>query len=245
MDDCMICCEPLTVPGASITKCGHVFHTACIGKWFEQKALCPLCKTRAAEPGFTRTLKAPTPLTAHENERIHALAANEPTGTVQGAIERLRAAEAAHMHDAGVCAEARDAERHALAPRRAAVHRLQAELLGLQRELAAAERVEANAAAAAEKAAEKAAATRAREAPGGENDEAAAAERAVQPALPAVLSAPGGKGVSVEAVKQQSRQLAWRCQELRELDEKIDAKKKVERREAKGDTALRPNKRVR
>ena len=46
MDDCTICSEPLAVPGASLTKCGHVFHTSCLERWFDQKPLCPLCKTK-------------------------------------------------------------------------------------------------------------------------------------------------------------------------------------------------------
>ena len=38
-EDCTICSEPLAVPGASLTRCGHVFHTACLEKWFDQKPL--------------------------------------------------------------------------------------------------------------------------------------------------------------------------------------------------------------
>lgn len=49
VEDCAICCEPLTAPESSATRCGHIFHThcalACIrgnSHHFE----CPICRQR-------------------------------------------------------------------------------------------------------------------------------------------------------------------------------------------------------
>lgn len=207
-DDCTICSEPLGVPGASLTKCGHVFHTYCIEKWFEQKPLCPLCKTRAG-PGFTRALRAPVPLSEEDLERIRTLEAANPAGP-EMAMAELQAAAQRYAHEAEVCAEARDSERQAVAHKRAGVHQLESQLLRLKRELAAAQRVEASATAALST----------------ERDAAAAAEGS-RPVPPPVVALDADKQVSVEAVKQQSKQLLWRCQELRELEEKIVAREAV------------------
>jgi hypothetical protein len=73
---------------------------------------------------------------------------------------------------------------------RAAVHKLETELLKLKRELSAAKRVEASATSAA----------------GSEPDQAAVAP----PLDTHVIVA--NRGVSAAAIKQQSQQLAWRCQ---------------------------------
>lgn len=205
MADCTICSEPLAVPGASLTRCGHVFHTQCIEKWFDQKPLCPLCKTRSTGRSFTRMLRAPVPLDPDELERMRALASAEPAGA-DAALARLRAAMRQHEHDRGVCTEASDAERQVVAHKRAALHQKEAELLKLKRELAAARRVE-NAATAAVRADRSGSQDRARA--GDEN-----APNGMPLAPPPLLDA--DKAVSVDAVKQQSQQLAWRCQELRE-----------------------------
>ena len=205
-NDCIICSEPLSVPGASLTKCGHVFHTACIERWFEQKALCPLCKTKASGEGFTRALLAPAPLSEDEIGRMRSLAASAGPGGVDAAARKLRDQSAAYAHETAVFAQAADVERQAVQHRMAAVHKLQSSLLKLKRELTAAQRVEANAIAAAADA------------------EAEPSQQPLPP--PPVLDA--DKPVSAEAVKQQTRQLAWRCQELRDLDEKIAAQERLQ-----------------
>ena len=210
--DCTICSEPLAVPGASLTKCGHVFHTACIERWFEQKLTCPLCKSKAHANGFTRLLRAPAPLGDDELTRMQELSSAAGPGGADAAIGRLRRQLNQHEHDLSVSVEAVDNERQLLQHRRAAVHKLEVEKLKLQRELTAAKRVEANAMAAA-----------AADAEAGDAVEAAAPRAPLAAAESTAQQLPSDRSVSAEAVKQQSRQLAWRCQELRDLDEKIKA----------------------
>ena len=43
-DECIICLQVIDQSqNASLLKCGHVFHTQCIYKWFLKKRECPLC----------------------------------------------------------------------------------------------------------------------------------------------------------------------------------------------------------
>lgn len=190
--DCIICSELLAVPGSSVTRCGHVFHTHCIERWFNQKPLCPLCKT-AARPGSTRILRAPAALAPDEANRMRALSAQDPSGTAAAAAaSRLRAASDRKSHDISVAAEACERERGQIGQKRHALHRLEAEVLKLRRELAAAERIEAAATVAAEASAVAGAA---------EN------EPPLPPPPPRLNTE---RSVSREAIVQQSKQLAWR-----------------------------------
>lgn len=207
-----MCSEPLVVPldrnlpGCSVTRCGHVFHTHCLMRWFECKPVCPLCKA-SCRSGSTRVLRAPAALDADEAARMRALAAPDPSNAAAAAAaQRLRISSERKLHNISVYEEEVAKERSQVQAKRTAVHKLEAQVLKLRRELAAAERVEA-AAAAAEQASADA---------GGENE----------PPLPAVpsLGANGfdpGRAVSREAVLQQGKQVAWRCQEIRALEDKI------------------------
>jgi hypothetical protein len=201
-EDCIICSEQLRVPATSLTRCGHVFHTGCIERWFVQKPLCPLCKTRSTGEGFTRILRPPAALDALEVERMRTLAARDSSSTGAAAMaKRLRADAERCAHEISVAAEARQAEADQLRHKRREIHQLESAVLKLRKELSAAERIEAETAAAVA-------------AEGAEN------EPPLQ-SLPPQLDAQ--RSVSREAVAQQSRQLAWRCQEIRELDEKLAA----------------------
>ena len=91
--------------------------------------------------------------------------------------------------------EGREEEQRVEAQKRNAVHRLETELLSLKRELAAAQRMEEQAA----------------EAP------ASGDEPTEQQQFPIEME----RTVSREAVSQQGKQIAWRCQELHALEEKI------------------------
>jgi hypothetical protein len=47
--ECPICYECLEGVPTTTTACGHVFHSSCIGTWFERSNTCPSCRTRVAE----------------------------------------------------------------------------------------------------------------------------------------------------------------------------------------------------
>ena len=207
--ECTVCTEPIRVPGASLTRCGHVFHTACIERWFSTKPECPLCKTRATKDGFTRVLRAPTALEPEEVARMRALAADDASEAAAAAVARkLGAAMQQQQQHISATASLREVEIEQLRHKRAAVHKLQSDLLSLRRELTAAERVEAAAAAHVVETTENV-----------ENK---------PPPLPPRLDPQ--RSVSREAVTQQSRQLAWRCQEIAALEEKIDAARATTKR---------------
>jgi hypothetical protein len=204
-----MCSEALTVPGCSVTRCGHVFHTHCLLRWLEIKPLCPLCKA-SCRRGSTRELRAPAPLDAEEAARMRALAAADPSGAAAAAAaKKLRASAERKLHNISVYDEEVDKQRALVGARRAAVHKLEAEVLKLRRELASAERIEAAASAAEAVSAEA----------GSENEP----PLPDVPPLPANAGIDPAKTVSRDAVLQQSKQLAWRCQEIRALEEKIRA----------------------
>lgn len=201
MEDCTICSEPLAVPGASLTRCGHVFHSHCIQRWFEQKPLCPLCKARCTES--PRLLCAPAMLDAEEAARMSVWATGDPSGAAAAdAVRQLRADADRCAHDATDSKRSCDLETEQLRHKRAALHRLESEVLKVRRELAAAERIEAAATSATSVEGSDGVAD------GAENE-------------PPLLRLDAERAVSREAVAQQSRQLAWRCQEIRALDDKI------------------------
>lgn len=257
--DCTICSEQLRVPGSSVTRCGHVFHTACLNQWLDVRRVCPLCKAPTAT---TRVLRGPTPIGSEEEARMRALVASAPPNHgpeaiilgVRGAVSlshrlephphsgcwrrathppidvrcsrpparpprpQLERRVAQHAHDAAVATEARSLERERLGQKRAAVHRLEADLLKLRRELAAAQRMEEKAVSAAAARGEGDAALASAGGEGGHPTDGSSA------APPPLL--PPGRSISREAVAQQSRQLAWRCQELRELEDKIKTRQR-------------------
>jgi hypothetical protein len=199
--DCSICAEALEVPGCSITRCGHVFHTECLETWFKQKQNCPLCKS-SCKAGATRVLRAPIPLEPSEEERIRVLSrGSEPPHTVHARVLSEGDELEARIHASYL---EREQEGKALSNRKQVTHRLQTELLNLKRELSAARRVEANASAAL--------AADAQFGPEGSGK---------LPAAPLIVNS--DRVVSREAVEQQSRQLVWRWQELRELEGKLEA----------------------
>ena len=42
--ECIICLEKIDFQQKiTMIKCGHMYHTSCINKWFEKKKCCPLC----------------------------------------------------------------------------------------------------------------------------------------------------------------------------------------------------------
>lgn len=202
-DDCTICAEPLDAD-ISVTRCGHVFHTHCVKTWFEHKPVCPLCKEncpRKKLDSFVRKLRVPAALAPEEEARMRAhAAAGEPSDAVAA---RLASEVDALTHEISVCAEAQKAEKERVNAKRAAAHKLEAELLKCRRELSAAKRVERSAV---------------------EQSEADATLGAA--ALPPAAEPgpePPKRAATREAVLNQSRQVAWRCEELRSLEEKIGA----------------------
>ena len=98
-------------------------------------------------------------------------------------------------HAISISTEAREAEDHRNRQRAKGRHRLEAELLDIQSELHAACRAERSA-----------------------NDAAAAGALALPDAGPVKLE----RAVSRDAVKAQSNQIRWRCEELRQLEAKIE-----------------------
>ncbi len=43
-DECIICLQKIeSSQQASLLRCGHIYHTHCIYKWFQKKKECPLC----------------------------------------------------------------------------------------------------------------------------------------------------------------------------------------------------------
>ena len=108
---------------------------------------------------------------------------------LQSQVVRLEA-EIEHNHTA------QEEEQMRQAQKRNITHRLEAELLSLRRELAAARRME-------------------------EASVAAMADATNVASAPLDLPVDVERSVSREAVVQQSKQIAWRCQELQALDQKI------------------------
>ena len=190
--ECTICSDVLQVPGSSVTRCGHTFHSECLKRWLGQKRTCPLCKSDC-KAGSTRELRAPAPIAAVEEARMRALAS---AGADPGAVNRQLQSQMRKLEEEiETLWEAREEEQRMEAQKRNAVHRLETELLSLKRELAAAQRMEEQAA----------------EAP------ASGDEPTEQQQFPIEME----RTVSREAVSQQGKQIAWRCQELHALEEKI------------------------
>ena len=120
---------------------------------------------------------------------MRALSAQDPSGNAAGnAASCLRAASDRKSRDISIAAEACERERGQIGQKRHALHRIEADVLKLRRELAAAERIEAAAVVAAETSAL-----------------AGAAQN--EPPTPRLNTE---RSVSREAVVQQSKQLAWR-----------------------------------
>ncbi len=190
--ECTICSDVLQVPGSSVTRCGHTFHTSCLQRWLGQKRTCPLCKTEC-KAGSTRELRAPAPIAPVEEVRMRALAS---AGADAVTVSRQLHAQMRNLEgEVETLWEAREEEQRLQAQKRTAVHRLETELLSLKRELAAAQRMEEQAAAAPARA----------DVLTGDQQLCVDIERTV----------------TREAVSQQGKQIAWRCQELHALEEKI------------------------
>jgi hypothetical protein len=72
-DPCAICLEELTAPGApptaSLDRCPHRFHSACISDWAQVTNLCPLCKTRFKSITEIPSADGPTPVRAGLRQR--------------------------------------------------------------------------------------------------------------------------------------------------------------------------------
>ncbi len=207
--ECTICAEPLDggeEQDCVVTRCGHVFHAFCLEKWFEHKPVCPLCKeapprSERERIRFVRGLRAPAPLEPAEEARMRVLAAASETAA--DAAARLDRAIDRDMRDLDELNAEAEAETRRAASRRSMIHRLETELLKVQRELAAAQRIEAAAEAAA----------------GGGSSAASGGMAAAAAAVEVCASE--GRQVDEAAVLKQRKQIIWRCQELRQLDEKI------------------------
>ena len=58
MDDCSICYESITASTGHCTLgCAHTFHLACLSRWAQNTASCPLCRK---ELGTTEVIPIPT-----------------------------------------------------------------------------------------------------------------------------------------------------------------------------------------
>jgi hypothetical protein len=45
--ECIICLNDMeTNQSATLLKCGHVYHTECIHKWFQRRNVCPVCNIK-------------------------------------------------------------------------------------------------------------------------------------------------------------------------------------------------------
>lgn len=52
---CAICAENISPSDSlSVTRCGHMFHTACIATWLDQVENCPHCRTRCPRESMVR-----------------------------------------------------------------------------------------------------------------------------------------------------------------------------------------------
>jgi hypothetical protein len=60
MDDCSICYETITASTGHCTLgCAHTFHLACLSRWAQSTASCPLCRK---ELGDTEVVPKPIPI---------------------------------------------------------------------------------------------------------------------------------------------------------------------------------------
>jgi hypothetical protein len=46
---CPICTDGLATQDSVLTSCGHVYHQACLARWWRQGGDCPLCRTPLPE----------------------------------------------------------------------------------------------------------------------------------------------------------------------------------------------------
>lgn len=96
--DCAICMNEMAPSERTKTKCGHYFHTACLGEWARRRGFertrrsrttvngpCPMCRAP-----FTMPAPPPPPLTGPAWYTMGGVAPNYSTPEVEW-VERLRA----------------------------------------------------------------------------------------------------------------------------------------------------------
>lgn len=49
IENCPICFDTIQVLNKHKTSCGHVFHSECVRRWFENSDDCPICRTEQTE----------------------------------------------------------------------------------------------------------------------------------------------------------------------------------------------------
>ena len=209
--DCVFCQDALLSEPMSVTACGHVFHTSCLNEWFERapRRECPLCKRRApaGKPlsSFVRALSVQEPLDDATEEEVSARIANgEPPPPIEPEAERRALEDARRWGE-------RQAEEEAQTSRlRATVHKLNAKLMTVRREVRGAAQSEARQRERLHYAAESA---------DGVGDLGADMWEELSQAP---TSAEDMETYRRETVQSQSRQLAWRCRELQQIEDKID-----------------------
>lgn len=209
--DCTICCDALPSGRCSVTRCGHVFHTECLNKWFEQRPTCPLCKSERGSTTFVRELRPPehalAELSVDELTRL-ARAVGEPSAAAEAA-QRSAIARAVQDHQAVEMEQvAVDGRRK---QKRTRVDRLNSELLQLKRQLHSCQQKERH----QQKELERISLDEPRTA----ELWTALQEQGGDTAPSQPLEGLAGR----EAVMRQSKQLCWRAHELKALDEKVRA----------------------
>ena len=69
MDDCSICYESITASTGHCTLgCAHTFHLACLSRWAQSTASCPLCRK---ELGDTEVIPKPLIISPYEPYTVH------------------------------------------------------------------------------------------------------------------------------------------------------------------------------
>ena len=210
--DCTICCDALPSGPCSVTRCGHVFHTECLNKWFDHQTrpTCPLCKTERGSGSFVRELCPPehalSDMSAKELDRL-ARAVQEPSAAAEAA-QRCAIARAVQDHQAVEVEQAAvDGRRK---QKRSHVDKLNSELLQLKRQLQSCQQKEHK----QQKELQRISLDEPRTA----ELWTALEEQGDSDAAPSQsLEGLAGR----EAVMRQSKQLCWRAHELRALDEKV------------------------
>ena len=212
--DCTICCDTLSIPSGccSVTRCGHVFHTECLNKWFEHQTrpTCPLCKTERGSGTFVRELRPPehalSDLSDKDLERL-AMLVGEPSASAEAAQRSAIARAVQEQQAVDVEQAAVDGRRK---QKRTRVDKLNSELMQLKRQLHSCQQKERQQ--------QKELQRISRDEPRTAELWTALEEQGDSDAAPhQPLEGLAGR----EAVMRQSKQLCWRAHELRALDEKV------------------------
>ena len=206
-------------PSVSSTSLTLATQHCSLLRWFEHQPVCPLCKTKKTS-GFTRELLAPNGADNNDEARGRQLSAMEPAEVV---AHRLSAALECCVAEHDSLIGKRQACSALIEQRRMHVKRLQTGLLDAKRASLRAEQAQGKQKGDLQQfALSDAAAAEAWARAAGAGD---AAGMGVPDAAgsAADIAAPRCTSPAKEVILNQNRQLQWRCDELRQLEGKVEA----------------------